>query len=215
MLYTEDVNPDVMKAVSCNLYGMKRKIQKSQLPAPEPIIFKIDPTQCSNGIILPKVKYQLVASIEEEQAFHGMVLPLPKVLVYFLTHTELMIVATIIEDTNNTGTCSLTVREFAKRIMVSIPTLSNALYSLRRRGLLLEVPNGKRGAGKLRIINYDTVQYLNDLVKDEDTGVFIRIRRATRRKIDINHLTKADIKKAYDNIVLEPGHDPAEEEEYD
>lgn len=193
---------------------MRRAPQKSQLSKPAPIIIKIDPSELKNGIVLPKVKYEVLATVEEQQVFHGMVLPIPRVLVYYLKHHELMVVATIIEETNETGTCALTVKELSAKLKISIPTLSNCLYSLRKVGLLLEEPNGKRGAGKLRKINYNTIQHLNDLVEGEDPGVYTRIRAATR-KTDISHLTKDDVHNAYDNKVLEPNHDPIEEEEYD
>lgn len=193
---------------------MRRAPQKSQLSKPAPIIIKIDPSELKNGIVLPQVKYEVLATIEETQVFHGMVLPIPRVLVYYLKHHELMVVSTIIEETNETGTCALTVKELSAKLKISIPSLSNCLYSLRKVGLLLEEPNGKRGGGKLRKLNYSTIQHLNDLVEGEDPGIYTRIRTATR-KTDISHLTKEDVHKAYDNKVLAPDHDPIEEEEYD
>lgn len=193
---------------------MKRAPRKSQLAKPAPFVVKIDPSTLKNGIVLPKIKYEVLATVEEEQVFYGMVLPIPKVLVYYLRHNELMVIAAIIEETNETGTCSLTVKELSTRLKISIPNLSNCLCSLRKVGLLLEQPNGKKGTGRLRKLNYEAVQHLNDLVEGEDPGVYSRIRKASR-KIDISHLTKADIESAYDNKVLAPGHDPAEEEEYD
>lgn len=193
---------------------MRHAPQKSQLSKPEPIIIKINPSELKNGIVLPQVKYEVLATVEEKQVFHGMVLPIPRVLLYYLKHHELMVVSKIIEETNETGTCALTVKELSAKLKISVPSLSNCLYSLRRVGLLLEEPNGKRGAGKLRKLNYDTIQHLNDLVEGEDPGIYTRIRTATR-KADISHLNKKDVHNAYDNKVLAPDHDPAEEEEYD
>lgn len=193
---------------------MKRIPQKAILTKPEPIIIKIDPKQLKTGIVLPKVKYQVLASVENEQVFNGMVLPIPKVLIYYLTHNELMIVSTILEETNEYGECASSVKELATKIKISIPTVSSCLYSLRKVGLLQEAPNGQRGAGRIRKLNYTAIQHLNDLVEGEDSGIYTRIRKATR-KTSIMSLTKDDIKNAYDNHVLEPDHDPAEEEEYD
>ncbi len=193
---------------------MKRIPQKAKLPAPEPIVIKIDPKQLRAGIVLPKVEYQVLATIENEQVFHGMVLPVPKVLLYYLTHNELMVMATILEESSEYGESASSVKELAAKMKLSIPTISSCLYSLRKVGLLQESPNGKRGAGRIRKLNYAVIQHLNDLVEGEDPGIYTRIRKATR-KIDIANLTKDDIKNAYDNQVLEPGHDPAEEEEYD
>lgn len=193
---------------------MKRIPQKAKLSKPEPIIIKIDPKELKAGIVLPQVKYQVLATIENEQVFNGMVLPIPKVLIYYLTHNELLIVATILEETNEYGECASSVKELAAKMKISTPTVSSCLYSLRKVGLLQEAPNGKRGAGRIRKLNYAAIQYLNDLVEGEDPGIYIRIRKATR-KINITSLTKDDIKSAYDNKILAPDHDPAEEEEYD
>ncbi len=193
---------------------MKRIPQRSQLPKPEPIIIKLDPKQLKGGIVLPKVVYQVQVSVETEEVFNGMVLPIPRVLLYFLNHNELMIISTILEETNNNGECALSVKELATKIRISVPTISTCLYALRKIGLLLETPDGKRGGGRIRKLNYSAIQHLNDLVEDEDPGIYTRIRKATR-KINILNLTKSDIKGAYDHKVLEPDHDPAEEEEYD
>lgn len=193
---------------------MKRIPKKAILAKPEPITIKIDQKELRGQIILPKIRYEILATVESEQVFHGMVLPIPKVLVYYLTHNELMIVSTIIEESSEHGECSFSVKELAAKTKISIPTISACLYSLRKMGLLQEAPDGKRGAGRIRKLNYTSIQHLNDLVEGEDSGIYTRIRKATK-KIDIMNLTKEDIKNAYDNLILEPGHDPVEEEEYD
>lgn len=193
---------------------MKHVPKKAKLGKPKPIRIELDPRQLKAGIALPKINYQIVASVEEEEVYNGMVLPLPRVLVYYLTRSELLVVATIFEQSRDFGECALTVKELSARLRLSVPTMSNCLYSLRKIGLLLEMPDGKRGAGRIRKLNYKAIQHLNDLCEDEDYGIYTRIRKATRKR-DILNLTKEDIKKAYDNHILEPGHDPAEEEEYD
>lgn len=193
---------------------MKKIPQKAKLDKPQPIVIEIDPSQLKSGIVFPKVQYQVMATVEHEEVFNGMVIPIPKVLLYYLTHNELMVISTILEDTIANGECSLTVRDLATKLKISTPTLSNTLYGLRKAGLLLEAPNGKRGAGRIRKLNFKAVQHLNDLVEGENPGIYTRIRKATR-KIDITHLSKEDIEKSYDNKVLAPDHDPAEEEEYD
>lgn len=192
---------------------MKHIPQRAKLPPPEPITITLDPRELRGGIVLPTIKYQVIASIETQEVFKGMVLPIPKVLIYFLNHNEMMIVSMILEESSSTGECALSVQELAAKIKISIPTISNCLYSLRKVGLLLESPNGKRGAGRIRKLNYQAIQHLNDLVEGEDPGIYARIRKAVR-KINIMNITKDDIKGAYDHLVLEPGHDPAEEEEY-
>lgn len=192
---------------------MKKIPNRAKLPPPEPVVIKLDPKLLRGGIVLPKVKYEILATVETEEVFDGMVIPMPKVLIYFLSKNELMVVSTIMEEANENGECALSVQELAIKMRLSVPTLSNCLYSLRKIGLLLETPNGKRGGGRIRQLNYPAIQHLNDLVEEEDSGIYARIRKATR-KINILNLTKDDVKSAYDTHVLEPGHDPAEEEEY-
>lgn len=193
---------------------MKRIPKKAMLEKPKPILIELDPRQLKTGIALPKITYQILASVEEEEVYRGMVLPLPRVLVYYLNHNELLIVTTIFEYTRDFGECALSVKEMAAKLKLSIPTISNCLYSLRKISLLQEMPDGRRGAGKIRKLNYEAIQHLNDLCEDEDPGIYLRIRKATKKK-DILHLTKEDVREAYDNKILEPEHDPAEEEEYD
>lgn len=192
---------------------MKKIPNRAKLPPPEPVVIKLDPKLLRGGIVLPKVKYEILVTVETEEVFDGMVIPMPKVLIYFLSKNELMVVSTIMEEANENGECALSVQELAIKMRLSVPTLSNCLYSLRKIGLLLETPNGKRGGGRIRQLNYPAIQHLNDLVEEEDPGIYARIRKATR-KINILNLTKDDVKSAYDTHVLEPGHDPAEEEEY-
>lgn len=193
---------------------MKKRPQKSKLKPPKDIVIKIDPEELRNGITLPKVSYEIIPVIEEEVVYHGMVLPIPKVLLYYLNHVQLKIFATIQEETNLNGKCDMTIKQIAKRINHSQPCVSGAMYSMRRAGLLLETGNGQRGSGTVKMINYATVQRLNDLAEGEDPGIYSRIRRATR-KTDINHMTKEDLLNAYDNQVVRPGDDPEEFEEYD
>lgn len=193
---------------------MKKRPQRAILSKPDPIIVKIDPMMLRSGIVLPKVKYEVVATMDSEQVFQGMVLPIPKVLIYFLNRNEMLVMTTILEASIDTGDCAFTTKELSKKIHITLPTLTAALYSLRKIGLLLEQPNGNRGNGRIRKLNYEAIQHLNDLVEGEDVDVFVRIRKATK-KVNIMNLTKSDIHNAYDNYALPPDHDPAEEEEYD
>lgn len=193
---------------------MKRIPNKTKLNGRDSLVIEIDPSDFKNGIVYPKIEYKVVATVDHEQVFDGMVIPIPKVLLYFLNHNELMIVSTIIEETTTHGECALTVRQMSTKLKVSTPTLSNTLYKLRKAGLLEEIPNGKKGSGKIRKLNFKTVQHLNDLLEGENPGVFTRLRKMTR-KTNLLNLNREDVKLSYDNKVLAPDHDPAEEEEYD
>lgn len=187
--------------------------KKSQRSKPDPVVIKIDPTLYNVGLLLPEIKYEIQAVVDHKEVFNGAIIPFPKVLFFFLTHNEMLIVATILEETRKNGTCSLTVTEMGHKLRISAPTLCNGLYKLRKLGLLLETPNGKKGSGRTRSLNYETLQHLNDLVEDEDYSVIARLRSNLKKK-SITSFTKDDIKDAYDNHALPVDHDPEEEEEY-
>lgn len=192
---------------------MKHVPKKAKLGKPKPIVIKIDPTEQRQGIVLPEVTYKVAVEVEQKEVFCGMVVPIPRVLLYFLNHMELMVVSSILEDSINGEGCALSAKDIGARLKISAPTIHNTFYTLRKLGLLLEQPNGKKGTGKIRKLNYEAIQHLNDLVEDEDASVIFRLRKATRI-IDITHLTKESVQAAYDNVALAPDHDPAEEEEY-
>lgn len=193
---------------------MKPRPLKSQIPKQEFVQIKIKATQARQSLVLPKIQYQITASSELHSVFHGKVTPIPTVLIYFLNHTELMVITTIMEQTNDDGECVMTVKEIARHLRMTTPTISTSLYNLRRAGLLLESPNSLKGNGRNRMLNYRAVQHLNDLVEGEDSGIYSRIRRATHKQ-DILHISKTDLDNAYDQYILSPDHDPEEEEEYD
>lgn len=166
-------------------------------------------------IKVPRVKYEVVAKIDMETAFTGEVTPIPTVLIHYLSHLELRIISVIMEDTYRYGECDQTVKELARRLCLTPPSVSHSLNSLRKRELMIESPNGLRGAGRIRKLNFKTIQHLCDLLEGEDPATYSRIGNAIRRKKSLMNVTKEDILKAYDKYVLPPEHDPAEEEEYD
>ena len=192
---------------------MRKIYERTQLPRPKPIKIKFDPSKDSNEIVMPKIQYEIVATVNMETKFTGNVTPIPTVLIHFLNHSELKVFSMIMDATYKTGKCTLMITDMAKILCSSAPTIGNILSSMRRRGLIFEEPYG-RGSRKARMINIKAIQHLNDILEGEDPGIFSRISRATR-KYNIQNLTKEDIRNAYDNKILPPDHDPAEEEEYD
>ena len=193
---------------------MPKKIQKALIKREEPVVIEVDPHELRSQIVVPRIQYRIVASFTNEVVFTGMVMPMPKVLMFFLTHPELLVVAKIIDETSHRTECTLSIKDFSISAKMAYAKISAAMHSLKRMGLMLEASAGTRRAGKNRKLNYEAIQHLNDLVEGEDPGIYSRIRRATRKR-NIMGLTKEDVRGAYDNYVLEPGHDPEEEEEYD
>lgn len=193
---------------------INNKPNKSQAIKPDPITVSINPLDKVHGIVIPEIQYTVTAEVDMKTKFIGKITPMPTVLMHILTHLELKIIAIIMEETCREGKCVLLLKDFVKYLNHTQPAISTAMGALRKRGLLIESRNGKNATKKIRALNFEAVQHLNDLVEGEDPGIYARIARATR-KIDILHLTKEDIRNAYDNKVLPPDHDPAEEEEYD
>lgn len=162
----------------------------------------------------PEITYKIQADVNFKQEFHGAIVPIPTVLIYFLNHNELRVFSLILEQTLTKGECNLKITQMGKIIKIHAAAVSAALSSLRYLGLLLETPNGSQGSGRIRKINYKNLQRLNDLIDGEDPGIYSRIRKATRKRT-LTSLTKEDIKAAYDNRIVNPEDDPAESEEYD
>lgn len=194
---------------------MKKIRNQGPLEGFEIVKVKIDPNTLKGDILMPKVHYKVITTAEVERVFNGMILPIPRVLMYFLNHTELQLIGMIMEETATKGECYFCIKDYATRLNITNATVSASLYKLRRKGLLIEAGNGRRGRGKIRKINYKTISHLDNLVEGEDIGVFTRLKKVLKQKFIITNITKADIHNAYDNKVLPPIHDPEEEEEYD
>lgn len=194
---------------------MKKIPKKSIIVKPDPVIIKIDPLSSDMDIVMPRIQYTVIATPDVESKFTGRVTPIPTVLLFLLSHMELKLIYVVLEDSYRYGKCDCTVKDFAIRLNTSMGCVASVLHRLRKKGLLLETANsGTRARGKMRTLNFKTIQHLDDLVDDEDPRIYSRIREATK-KTSIENLTKEDIRNAYDKYVLPPGHDPEEEEEYD
>lgn len=163
------------------------------------------------GLQVPQLTYKVVAQPILKTEFTGNVAPIPTVLIFYLSANELMVVATIIQETMENAICLLTKKQFCIRLKMKMRNLSDTLYHLRKMHILYERRNGWKVQ---RMIDYKSVQHLNDLLENEDRGIYKRLRRKCRTK-NINHITTNDLQKAYDKYVLPADHDIEEEEEYD
>lgn len=181
---------------------------------PKDFNVKIKHKDLRSKLILPKITYRVEAETEDEEVFNGSIIPMPKVLLYYLTRMELIVFSTIMEYTTDVSGCAMTVRELANKVRLSVNTVSSVLYTLRKSGLLLESNHWRSREGRVLKINYKTVQHLNDLTGGIDVGIYVRIRQLAR-KTNIMSITKKDIEQLYDAYTQPLDHDPAEEEEYD
>lgn len=163
------------------------------------------------NIDIPKVEYKVVAQPILKTQFTGHVTVIPTVLIFYLNNQEFKVVATIIQETMENGTCTLNAKQFSIRNGISMPTLYTTIHNLRKMGIIYEE---REGRNVKRAIDFNAVQHLNDLVSIEDRGIYIRLRNKVRHK-NINNLTESDLERSYDKYVLPVDHDPEEEEEYD
>lgn len=194
-----------------------KKAYPKRLPKakPDPVNIKFNAAQVrQNTLVMPEISYEVVANTEMKEVFTGEITPMPTALIFYLNHVELMIVTVLMDEMMKNGGCSLAVKDIAKRICVTDVTINNAMVSLRKSGLLIEKKNGMKGNGKIRSVNYEALQHLNDVLEGENPGIYARIRRNMRKR-NILNITKEDVWKAYNNKILPPEHDPIEEEEYD
>lgn len=160
---------------------------------------------------VPEIEYKIVAQPVLKSKFVGNIIPLPTVLIFYLHPRELVVVSVIIQEIMENGACLLNKKQFCIRLKMTARTISSTFYNLRKMKIMYEMRNGRKIQ---RLINYDSVQYLNDLLEREDRGIYKRLRAKCKIK-DVNNITQKDLDKAYDKYVLPADHDIEEEEEYD
>ena len=185
---------------------MKRRNEKP------PKSLKVEPQRIQNmDIAIPQLEYKVVAQPVLKTKFTGHVTVIPTVLIFYLNNQEFKVVATIIQETMERGACTLTAKQMSIRNSISMPTIYTVIHNLRKMGVIYEE---REGVNVKRVIDFNAVQHLNDLVCIEDRGIYKRLRGKVHNK-NINNLTEQDLEKAYDKYVLPADHDPEEEEEYD
>ena len=164
------------------------------------------------GIQIPKVDYKIIADVTMQTAFDGMVTPIPTVLIHHLRPMELQLIAVIIEETIEKGECRLGQSDLADRMGVEIPTVSTARKKLVASGLVSF--QKKRVAPSTYSINWDAVNHLDKLMRDEPRAIMARVKKVTKKHKVLN-LDRSDVDAAFTEKILPVGHDPREEEMYD
>lgn len=188
--------------------------KRAKIKKPKPIVLKINPYHGSNQLVLPRIEYEIVASLETDVKYTGPVTPLPTILYFLLSSLELRVLAVILNETYKNGKCNLSLDDISKHSFISVQSTSGVMKKLRHFGIVMETEDGVAGLKRFRTVNFETIQRLSDLMEGEDIGVCPRLRQRCRKR-NWNNITKEDIQEAYDNRLLPPGHDPEEEEEYD
>lgn len=184
----------------------KRKIRKIPKTLP------VKPQRIQNiSLAIPQVEYKVIAQPILETAFTGHVTAIPTVLIFYLNPLEFKIVAVILQETVESGICLLSAAQLASRLKINIKSVYDNTHALKKMGIIYEQ---RQGFTVVRAIDFNAVQNLNDVLEEEDRGMYRRLRNKLRFK-NINNITKEDLKRAYDKYVLPVDHDIEEEEEYD
>lgn len=177
----------------------------------EKIVIDTSQTIAQLGIQVPKIDYKVIADITMQTAFSGLVTPIPTVLIHHLRPIEFLLVAVIIEETVDRGECVISQTDLADRIGVETHTVQHARHRLVKSGL---ITYERRKSVSIYTINWEAVNKLDELMKDEPRAVMARVRKVTKKQ-KIMNLSKDDVNAAYTQRILPNGHDPREEETYD
>ena len=142
-----------------------------------------------DGIIMPSIKYETYKRIIPEKAYEGKVIPIPAVLIEYLSHTELIVFAMTL-DQIRTGTVSAKkMTDISERAGVSQISISKASTNLVKMGILGKAPKSK----KMREIKFDNIKTLENVLKNRTPGT----AKALRAKIglrDISTLTEPQLR---------------------
>lgn len=164
------------------------------------------------GIQIPQINYKAIADVSMQIAFEGMVTPIPTVLIHHLTPNEFLFVAVIIEETIEKGECALTLMDIANRMGSNYNTAVYIKKRLQASGLINY--EKRRLQPSIYSLNWETVNALDELMKDEPRAIMARVKKVTKKR-KIKNLSKCDIEAAYTEKILPFNHDPREEEIYD
>ena len=142
-----------------------------------------------DGVIVPSIKYETYKHFVPERAYKGKVIPIPAVLLEYLTHMELLVFALTLDQIRTGMVSNRKQTEIGKKIGVSHITLSKASSNLVKMGIL-----GKaRRSTKPREIKFKNIERLDEILKDRNPGAI----KALRNKIglrDISTITQPQLK---------------------
>lgn len=159
-------------------------------------------------IVLPKVEYKQYADIKQWTAYTGRVVPIPFVLIEYLSYMELKVFAFIIDQIRSHTGCYTSQKEIAKRLGFTEVAISHSVSNLVKMGFVSILPHTrKRG----KTVNFDAIECLVKLTEDRKPGAahFLREKIGLR---NVTNLTPVQL-SLLDNFG--GCEDEVENEEYD
>ena len=118
-----------------------------------------------------------------ENKYVGELVPLPLVLVKYLTAAELRVFVLILGKFTNQASFYARREYIAQELGVSVATVSHTLTSLENMGLIVQERNSMK---IVRTINFKTLQKLTNILEDRLPGAEAAFRKEMGDS-DINH----------------------------
>lgn len=136
-------------------------------------------TEGPGEIVLPKVEYKKYGDIKQKTVYTGRVIPIPYVLIEYLSYMELKVFAFILDQIRTHTACYCSQKEIAKRLGFTEVAVSHAANKLVQMNIVTIIPKSrKRG----KEINFDAIEYLTKLTENRAAGAthFLRQKIGTR-----------------------------------
>ena len=133
----------------------------------------------NGGIEMPVIKYKKVPQVDSEKVFNGDVTPIPDVLVEYLDKTELKIFAVILKQWRHNGCCVMRLSTLGKILQLTSVSINGAVSRLRSMGLIYYEIYGRKRNKK---IDFEVIQYLNDLLAEKKIGAATALRKKAKNK---------------------------------
>lgn len=161
-------------------------------------------------IAVPEISYKIVSEVDQQTQFKGPCVPIPVVLLEYLTKSELKLFSIILKTYRDTGRCTLRLVDFGKKMGVTPINISNMMGGLQRMGIISNTIGYGRKRNKE--IHFDAIQKLHDYLEDMKPGAPIALRAKMKQKDISNIPPSIDL---YMQANYAYSDDEVENEEYD
>ena len=161
-------------------------------------------------IVLPHVEYRTITygDIKQKTAYSGRVIPIPFVLIEYLSYMELKLFALILDQIRTRTACYCSQREIAARLGYTEVAVCNASHNLVTMGFVTIIPKSrKRG----KMINWKAIEYLTRITENRKPGAarFLRDKVGNKNVMNLTEIQLSHLDR------FGGCKDEAENEEYD
>lgn len=164
--------------------------------------------EMEDEIVIPNIKYRRVPYINGINIYKGDVIPIPCVLMEYLTYSEVRVLYVILSTIKKTGNCFLRCITIAKMLGLTQQSVNITLKNMKSMGIIKI--NGNKKMTKEIIINFDMINKLAEFVDGYNPGALAALRKKAKIK-SFESFNLSD-KEMLDEKFLD--HDEEEYEEY-